>query len=44
MDNRQLNYFLSIAEEGNITKATERLHLAQPYLSNQLKMNNNIYF
>lgn len=37
MDNRQLNYFLAIVEEGNITKAAERLHIAQPYLSQQLK-------
>lgn len=37
IDNRQLNYFLAIAEEGNITKAAERLHIAQPYLSQQLK-------
>ncbi|MFL0268174.1 LysR family transcriptional regulator [Candidatus Clostridium radicumherbarum] len=37
MDNRQLNYFLAIVEEGNITKAAERLHIAQPYLSRQLK-------
>ena len=38
MDNRQLNYFLAIVEEGNITKASERLHIAQPYLSQQLKL------
>ncbi|MBU5483991.1 LysR family transcriptional regulator [Clostridium sp. MSJ-11] len=37
MDNRQLTYFLAIVEEGNITKAAERLHIAQPYLSQQLK-------
>lgn len=37
IDIRQLNYFLAIAEEGNITKAAERLHIAQPYLSQQLK-------
>ncbi|WP_315121213.1 LysR family transcriptional regulator [uncultured Clostridium sp.] len=37
IDNRQLTYFLAIVEEGNITKAAERLHIAQPYLSQQLK-------
>lgn len=38
MDIRQLTYFLGIAEEGNITKAAEKLHIAQPHLSNQLKL------
>lgn len=38
MDIRQLSYFLAIAEEGNITKAAERLHMAQPPLSQQLKL------
>jgi DNA-binding transcriptional LysR family regulator len=37
MNQKQLNYFLAIAEEGNITKAAERLHIPQPHLSNQLK-------
>lgn len=37
IDNRQLSYFLAIAEENNITKAAERLHVTQPYLSQQLK-------
>lgn len=37
IDNRQLKYFLAIAEERNITKAAERLHIVQPYLSLQLK-------
>lgn len=37
MDNRQLSYFLAIVEEGGITKAAEKLHLAQPYLSQMLK-------
>ncbi|MGM0877328.1 MAG: LysR family transcriptional regulator [Bacillota bacterium] len=38
MDIRKLAYFLAIAEEGNITKAAERLHIAQPPLSHQLKL------
>ena len=32
-----MNYFLAVAEERNITKAAERLHIPQPYLSNQIK-------
>lgn len=38
MDIKQLTYFIAIAEEGNITKAAERLHIAQPHLSQQLKL------
>lgn len=38
MDIRQLKYFLAIAEEENITKAAEKLHIAQPPLSQQLKL------
>lgn len=41
MDQKQLSYFLAIAEEGSITKAAERLHVPQPYLSNQLKSMEN---
>ncbi len=37
MDLRQLNYFITIVEEKQITKAAKRLHMAQPPLSNQLK-------
>jgi len=41
MDIRQLKYFVVIAEEGNITKAAERLFMAQPPLSRQLKLMEN---
>lgn len=38
MDLRQLRYFLTIAEEGQITRAAHKLHMAQPPLSHQLKL------
>ncbi|WP_096438821.1 LysR family transcriptional regulator [Alteribacter populi] len=37
MDIKQLKYFFTIAEEGQITKAAKKLHMAQPPLSQQLK-------
>ncbi|MCY8234546.1 LysR family transcriptional regulator [Priestia endophytica] len=37
MDIRQMTYFIAIAEEGTITKAAERLHMAQPPLSRQVQ-------
>lgn len=38
LDIRQLAYFHTIIDEGNITKAAEKLHIAQPPLSHQLKL------
>lgn len=38
MDIRRLSYFLTIAEESGISKAAEKLHVAQPALSKQLKV------
>ncbi|AZV58911.1 LysR family transcriptional regulator [Clostridium sp. AWRP] len=38
MDIKQLKYFLAIAKEKNITKAAEKLYMAQPPLSYQLKL------
>lgn len=37
MDIKQLHYFLTIAEEGQITAAAKKLQMAQPPLSQQLK-------
>ncbi|QSF42855.1 LysR family transcriptional regulator [Paenibacillus tianjinensis] len=38
MDIRQLKYFLTIAEEGQITSAARKLQMAQPPLSQQLRL------
>ncbi|SDI43263.1 LysR family transcriptional regulator [Alteribacillus bidgolensis] len=37
MDIKQLRYFCTVADEGQITKAAKKLHMAQPPLSQQLK-------
>ncbi|QGM29973.1 LysR family transcriptional regulator [Bacillus sp. N3536] len=37
MDLRQLKYFKTIVDEGSITHAANKLHMAQPPLSQQLK-------
>ena len=36
MEIRVLKYFLTVAREGNITRAAELLHITQPTLSRQL--------
>lgn len=36
MDERRLEYFLAIVEEGGMTRAARRLHIAQPSLSQSL--------
>lgn len=38
MNLRQLRYFLTIVEEGQITAAAKKLHIAQPPLSYQLRL------
>jgi len=37
MDERRLRYFLAIVEEGSVTAAAARLHVAQPSLSQSLR-------
>ena len=37
LDIKRLHYFLTIAKEGQITRASKKLHMAQPPLSNHLK-------
>ena len=37
MELRVLKYFLAIANERNITRAAEKLHITQPTLSRQLQ-------
>jgi DNA-binding transcriptional LysR family regulator len=37
MDERRLRYFLAVVEEGGVTRAASRLHVAQPSLSQSLR-------
>lgn len=37
MELKQLQYFVAVAKEGNISKAAKKLHISQPPLSIQLK-------
>ncbi|MDD3027763.1 MAG: LysR family transcriptional regulator [Erysipelotrichaceae bacterium] len=43
MDLRLLEYFLSVVEAGNLSKAATNLHLTQPTLSRQLQQLEQIY-
>ena len=38
MELRQLHYFVTIVNEGNISQAAKRLHISQPPLSHQMKL------
>jgi DNA-binding transcriptional LysR family regulator len=37
MDERRLRYFLAVVDEGSVTRAAQRLHVAQPSLSQSLR-------
>lgn len=37
MDTAELEIFLNVADEGNITKAAERMHLSQPTVSRKIR-------
>ena len=37
MDERRLSYFLAVVDEGSVTRAAKRLHVAQPSLSQAVR-------
>src|SRR4051794_22310006 len=37
MDERRVGYFLAVVDEGSVTRAAQRLHVAQPSLSQALR-------
>ena len=37
MDERRLSYFLAVVDEGSVTRAAQRLRVAQPSLSQALR-------
>ncbi len=41
MDLKQLEYFVAVINEGNISAAAKRLHMSQPPLSNHMKLLEN---
>src|ERR1051326_2892833 len=41
MELRQLRYFVAVAEEGNISRAAQKIFLTQPALSRQIKTMEN---
>lgn len=43
MDIRLLEYFLTVVEAGNVSKAAQKLHLTQPTLTRQLQQLEEIY-
>ena len=38
MDIKQLLYFVTVVDEGNISSAAKKLHISQPPLSTQIRL------